>query len=83
MNQIGSLESDVSGIFDNIGSSLNSFRGALMLCTQFLNRFLNNTWFKPLVQISLSLGITASLLGIAGSIIGAASRGSGRRGKGD
>lgn len=74
MNQIGSLESDVSGIFDNIGSSLSNFRGALILCTQILNRFIDSTHFKPIIQISLALGITASLLGIAGSIIGAASR---------
>lgn len=63
---------DLSG---DLGNSLATFRSGLHFVTNILNIPLqDNIVIRDFVQICLSLGISASLLGIAGSIIGAAAR---------
>lgn len=75
------LEQNIFELGSGLSSSLTGLMPGLTFCTSVLNRTLTwNQYLKPIFQISLSLGITASLLGIAGSIIGAAVK---RKGGGD
>lgn len=69
------LENNSSTLFDSIGTSIASFSDGLNFVRITLNLFIEDIpWIRDFVQVSLALGITATLLGLAGSIIGAASR---------
>lgn len=69
------LEESIFELGSGLSSSLTGLMPGLTFCTSILNRTLTwNDYLRPVFQISLSLGITASLLGIAGSIIGAAAK---------
>lgn len=71
------VETNTVELFASLDGSLLNFRDGVLFVTRCLNIYLVPTsdedgWFHDLVQISLALGIVATLLGITGSIIGAA-----------
>lgn len=71
------VETNTAELFASLDGSLLNFRDGILFVTRCLNIYLVPTsdedgWFHDLVQISLALGIVATLLGITGSIIGAA-----------
>lgn len=69
------LEDNSSTLFDSIGTSIASFSDGLNFVRITLNLFIEDIpWVRDFVQVSLALGITATLLGLAGSIIGGATR---------
>lgn len=71
------LETNTAELFSSLDGSLLNFRDGILFATRCMNIYLvpasdEDGWFHDLVQISLALGIVATLLGITGSIIGAA-----------
>lgn len=69
------MENNSSTLFDSIGTSIATFSNGLNFARVSLNLFLEDIpWIRDFVQVSLALGITATLLGLAGSIIGSATR---------
>lgn len=69
------LEDNSSTLFDSIGTSIATFSNGLNFARVSLNLFIEDIpWIRDFVQVSLALGITATLLGLAGSIIGSATR---------
>lgn len=70
MQNTGSLITDLEA-----NLNLVAFTGAF---NKIMDRIVLIPGLNPLVSISLSLGLFASLFGLAGSIISAASRGSGQ-----
>lgn len=77
---VATITTDASELFSSIGSSLTIFVDGIKfasgcLMTWFEPPNSNLIWFRNFIQISLALGIAASLLGIAASIIGASRRG--------
>lgn len=71
------LETNTAELFASLDGSILNFRDGISFVTRCMNLYLvprseSESWFHDIVQVALALGIVATLLGITGSIIGAA-----------
>lgn len=63
----------------NVGINFANFQKGLLLCSRVMTSFMDNVPLLAIVvQISLSLGLIATLVGLAGAIVSAAERRAGR-----